>query len=52
MSLNAFPDLIIRKERTILIVDITCPFDNRSKSFEDATKEKKTKYEVLRTELE
>jgi len=45
------PDIVLKKGPNIYIVDVTVPFDNRLPAFEVAAKEKRTKYEVLRSWL-
>lgn len=41
------PDLVIRRNRDVFIVDVTCPFDNRLEAFETAAAEKVQKYQAL-----
>jgi len=45
------PDLVLKKGNTILIIDVTIPFNNRIAAFKAAAEEKITKYETLRAEL-
>ncbi|VVC35240.1 Reverse transcriptase domain [Cinara cedri] len=45
------PDLVIKRGKTVLIIDVTVPFDNRMAAFEVAARSKKEKYEQLRAEL-
>lgn len=48
---NRRPDLVLRKGNDIMILDITCPFENGLQAFQDARKEKEDKYAELAAEL-
>ena len=48
---NLRPELVLKKENDILIVDITVPLENGLKSFEDARLVKEAKYSNLGREL-
>ncbi|GBN47632.1 hypothetical protein AVEN_110406-1 [Araneus ventricosus] len=46
-SINLRPDIVLKLNNKIYIVDITCPFENRLDGFEKAKQEKIHKYQVL-----
>ncbi|XP_075723837.1 uncharacterized protein LOC142765918 [Rhipicephalus microplus] len=45
---NLRPDLVLARGEEAMIVDVTCPFDNRLKALEAARLEKERKYEPVR----
>lgn len=45
------PDLILKKGNDILILDVTCPFENGLQAFQDARKEKEEKYVEVAEEM-
>ncbi|GBL72532.1 Retrovirus-related Pol polyprotein from type-1 retrotransposable element R2 [Araneus ventricosus] len=46
-SINLRPDIVLKLDNVIYLVDITCPFENRIDGFEKAKQEKLRKYQVL-----
>ncbi|GBM65969.1 hypothetical protein AVEN_152182-2 [Araneus ventricosus] len=46
-SVNLRPDIVLKLDNKIYLVDITCPFENRLEGFEKAKQEKLRKYNVL-----
>lgn len=48
---NLRPDLVIQKDRDIIIIDVTVPFENGMVAFDNAREAKETKYNELATEL-
>ncbi|GBN69625.1 Retrovirus-related Pol polyprotein from type-2 retrotransposable element R2DM [Araneus ventricosus] len=46
-SINLRPDIVMKLDNIIYLVDITCPFENRIDGFEKAKQEKLRKYQVL-----
>lgn len=48
---NERPDLVLEKENSILLVDITCKFENGLDAFSEARKIKETKYDELGNKL-
>ncbi|XP_064462302.1 uncharacterized protein LOC135372762 [Ornithodoros turicata] len=45
------PDLVLAKGEEAIIIDITCPFDNRKVAFEDARRAKEEKYKPVQEHL-
>ncbi len=45
------PDLVLRKDREVIIVDITCPFENGEDAFAEARRVKEAKYNDLANQL-
>ena len=48
---NGRPDLVIEKNREVLIIDITCPFENGEGAFAEARATKEAKYQDLAREM-
>ncbi|GBN45605.1 hypothetical protein AVEN_250960-1 [Araneus ventricosus] len=44
---NLRPDIVLKIDGKIFILDVVCPFENRLDSFEKAKDEKRRKYQVL-----
>ncbi|XP_028416671.1 uncharacterized protein T26G10.4-like [Dendronephthya gigantea] len=42
------PDIIVEEDNQVLIIDVTCPFDNGPTALEEAAAAKINKYEVLK----
>ncbi|XP_069176419.1 uncharacterized protein [Procambarus clarkii] len=45
------PDLVIEKDNELLIIDVTCPFENTEAAFTEARTEKEMKYADLAAEM-
>lgn len=48
---NGRPDLVIRKEGEVIIIDVTCPFENGEGAFSDSRRTKEERYRNLANEL-
>lgn len=48
---NKHPDLVLQKQNSTLLVDITFPFENGLDAFSEARKIKENKYHELRNKL-
>ena len=47
-GLRVRPDIVVKERDKVLIIDVTCPFDNDSHALSDAAEHKFTKYEQLK----
>lgn len=45
---NLHPDIIIKEDNPVIIIDVCCPFDNGPEALSDAENLKLSKYEVLK----
>jgi len=48
---NLRPDLVIKKDDQVLVIDVTCPFENGATAFSTAREEKIAKYTDLARQL-
>lgn len=48
---NLRPDLVLARGETAIVIDVTCPFDNRKTAFDAARESKVAKYEPVRQYL-
>lgn len=42
------PDIVIKEQNKVMIIGVTCPFNNDSRALSDAAEHKYTKYEQLK----